>query len=206
MYARYHKTRGDGRSSYRFAEQCSLFGCNKGYIPWLLGKRTPISQGEPYKWHIPIQAALDATEYRGSTLLIDLKPKQHKTNLSLYEVLDVWGHSASGWTPVLLCLSGLFVDADPTSIDRNDFSITDMDRDEPIYEFLYLDGSVSNGKLTGHWKAPPASPTNAALLWPCALRYFIDCIRERTPEVFQHEPPDLPVRPLALPADDLRSH
>ena len=195
MYTRYERIHTHGRSSYRFVEQCSLFGCNHGYIPWLLGKRTRSAQGEPYKWHIPVQLALDSTEYRGSTLVIDLKPKQQKTNLSLYEVLDVWGYSDSGWSPILLHLSGLFVDADPATIDRNDFSVADGDREEPIYEVLYLDGSVSKGKLTGRWNAPPASPTTAALLWPDTLRYFIDCIRKRTPEVLQSGPSDLPMQP-----------
>ena len=97
----------------------------------------------------------------------------------------VWGYSDSGWSPILLRLSGLFVDADPTTVNRNNFNIADSDREEPIHEILYLDGSVSNGKLSGRWNAPPASPTNAALLWPETLHYFIDCIRERTPEIFE---------------------
>jgi hypothetical protein len=193
MYARYEKTDADGRSSFRYAEQCSLFGCKVGYIPWLLAKRTPADQGEPYRWHIPLQSALDSTENRGSALLIDLKPKQQKTNLSLYELLDVWGYSDSGWTPTLLHLSGLFVDADPTSIDRNNFSVADGDRQGPLYEVLYLDGTVSDGKLTGRWTAPPASPTNAALLWPQTLSYFVDCIRNCTPEALQPRPLNSPV-------------
>ncbi len=82
-------------------------------------------------------------------------------------------------------LSGLFVDADPRKIDREDFSIRDDARDEPIYEFLYLDGSISGGKLTGKWIAPPASPTNAALLWRGALEYFLKSIRHRSPEIQQ---------------------
>ncbi len=193
MYARYQKRRSNGVTSYSFAEQCSLFGCNEGFIPWLLARQIPSSQGEPYKWHLPIQASLNGAEwngidYRGSTLIIDLKPKQNKTNLSLYEILDVWGYSYSGWSPILLHLSGLFVDADPTVINRNDFRVTDSERDEPIYEVLCLDGSVSNGKLTGRWNAPPASPTNAALLWPDKLRYFIECVRKRTPQVIAPGP------------------
>ena len=198
MYARYEKTQTEGRSSYRFAERCSLFGCNEGYIPWLLAKSTPTVQGEPYKWHIPIQSALDSTKYRDSTLVIDLKPKQQKTNLSLYELLDVWGYSDSGWSPILLHLRGLFVDADPATIDRNNFSVVDGDREQPIYEVLYLDGSVSKGKLIARWNAPPASPTNAALLWPDTLRYFIDCIRNRTPGVLQPWPSNPLMPPTGL--------
>ena len=75
------------------------------------------------------------------------------------------------------------MDVDPSAVDRNDFLIEDNQREGPIYEFLYLDGSVSDGKLTGKWIAPPASPTNAALLWPSTFKYFVESVRQRTPEV-----------------------
>ena len=99
--------------------------------------------------------------------------------------MDVWGYSSSGWTPISLHLSGLFVDEDPSKYDRNDFWIEDSRRDEPIYEFLYIQGSVSNGKLSGSWTSPPVSPTNAALLWPSTLIYFIECIKKRTPDILK---------------------
>ena len=193
MYARYARTRGDGKTVFRFVERCCLFGCNQGFIPWLLGKQLPALQDEPYRWHLSVPDSLNGAtwgdiDYTGSTLLIDLKPKQNKTNLSLYEVLDVWGYSSSGWTPILLHLSGLFVDADPRTIDRNHFEVPDADREEPIYEFLYLNGSVRGGKLIGNWNAPPASPTNAALLWPESLAYFFQSIRERTPAILDVPP------------------
>jgi len=185
MYGRYQRRRVMGKSTrYQFAEQVSLFGCNNGFIPWLLQLQTPPGQNEPYLWHLEVEKALAGTdEYKGSTLVVDLKPKQHKTNVSLYEVLDVWGYLSGSWTPILLHLGGLFVDADPSSVDRNDFSISDNEVDGPIYEVLYPDGSIENGKIVGTWNAPPASPTNAALLWPDTLNYFVKCIRERTPDV-----------------------
>jgi hypothetical protein len=185
MYARYTKSKAGWVTQYRFAERVCLFGRNNGFIPRLLERQTPSGQGEPYEWHIPLQKALGESRCPDSTLVIDLKPKQAKTNLSLYEIVDVWGYSAYGWTPILLHLRGLFVDADPATVNRNDFSVADSQRHEPIYEFLYLDGSVAYGKLIGRWNAPPASPTNAALLWPEALRYFCRCIRERSPDVFR---------------------
>lgn len=202
MYARYRRTRSNGVTSYRFVEKCCLFGCNEGFIPWLLGRQVPASQGEPYRWHLSVQDAMDGatengTDYTGSTLIIDLKPKQ-KTNLSLYEVMDVWGYSSSGWTPILLHLSGLFVDANPNTTDCKKFGIADEDRDEPIYEFMYLDGSVQNGRLVGRWNAPPASPTNAALLWPESLAYFFQSIRQRTPAALEQIPPNPPLQPTAF--------
>lgn len=70
-------------------------------------------------------------------------------------------------------------------VDRNSFVRKDDVIDGAIYEFLYLDGSVTGGKLSGQWVPPPASPTNAALLWPDTLNYFFQCIRTRTPGVLQ---------------------
>ncbi len=187
MYARYLRTRvGADATRYEFQEQVCLFGCNNGFIPWLLGLKTPAAQGEPYLWHIDVVRDLGShPDYPNSTLLVDLKPKQNENNLSLYEVMDVWGYSSSGWSPILLRFSGLFVDEDPSVTQRHDFTRQDVDVDGPIYEFLYLAGSVDNGKLVGTWNSPPLSSTNAALLWPETLNYFINCIRSCTPDVLK---------------------
>ena len=182
MFARYSKQRVSGKDRFKFVEETHLFGCNNGLIPGLMVDQIDPHQGEPYKWHLSIESALAKTQYPGS-LVIDLKPKQKKTNLSLYEVLDVWGYSDSKWTPILLHLSGLFVDVDPKGIDRNDFSIEDKEREGPIYECTHMAGSVTSGKLTGTWGPPGASSTNAALLWPNTLEYFVECIRQGTPQV-----------------------
>ena len=187
MYACYTRTRvGTNGTRYQFQERASLFGCNKGFIPWLLGLKLPQDQDEPCKWHVDVIAELDRqSNYAGTTLLIDLKPKQKESNLSLYEVMDVWGYSDHGWTPILLRLNALFVDQDPPTVNSKDFIRLDDEVDRPIYEFLYLDGSIKAGKIVGRWVPPPASPTNAALLWPEALGYFFQCIRDTTPNVFQ---------------------
>ena len=187
MYARYIRTRiGADTTRYEFREQVSLFGCNNGLIPCLLRSKTPAAQGEPYLWHVDVVHELgNLPDYHNSTLLIDLKPKQNKSNLSLYEVMDVWGYSSFGWSPILLRLNGLFVDEDPALTQRHDFSRNDTEVDGPIYEFLYLAGSVNEGKLTGTWNTPPVSSTNAALLWPDTLNYFIRCIRACTPDILK---------------------
>ena len=184
VFALYRKNRQKDQTRYQFLQKVPLFGCDEGFIPRLLGKQMPDGQKEPYLWHLQIENALAKAEYPNSTLVIDPKPKQKKTNFSLYEVLEVWGYSAAGWTPILLHLSRLFVDEDPQKFDRNDFWIRADKRDEPIYAVLYLDGTISNGKFIGGWNAPPASPTNAALLWPDTLRYFFRCIREQIPHMF----------------------
>jgi len=134
---------------------------------------------------LQIQQALAEDGYPDSAVVIDLKPKQQKKNVSLYELLDVWGISDQGWTPILLHLRGLFVDAKPEGIDRNDFSLDYREAEGPIYEFLHLDGSVHDGQLIGRWTAPPASPTNAALLWPDTIRHFVSCIRDQIPDIFK---------------------
>lgn len=188
MYFLYRRTRLDEKSTrYKLDEkekEIHLFGCNEGFIPWLLRFKVPPHQNEPYLWHVDVLSDLDAQpDYRNGGLIIDLKPKQNKSNVSLYEVLDVWGWSEHDCTPILLRLNGLFVDQDPQTINREDFVRDDADVDGPIYEFLYLDGTVKNGTLDKSWAPPPASPTNAALLWPETLDYFFRCIRDRTPAV-----------------------
>ncbi len=185
MFTRYIRTcLGADTTRYQFQEKVSLFGCNKGFIPWLLELKTPAGQGEPYLWHVDIVGELGKNpDYSNSTLLIDLQPKQTASVLSLYELTDVWGYSCHGWSPILLRLDGLFVDEDPALNQRQDFTRKDVEVDGPIYEFLYLDGSVECGKLTGRWNAPPVSSTNGALLWPDALNYFVRCIRTRSPEI-----------------------
>lgn len=185
MFTRYLRTRvGADATRYQFQEEVSLFGCNEGFIPWLLSLKIPPGQGEPFRWHVDVVNELGSnSEFPNNTLLIDLKPKRNKTNLSLYEVMDVWGYADSGWTPILLHLTGLFVDEDPSLVDRNDFILNDVEVDGPIYEFLYLSGTVDNGKIHGLWVPPPSSPTNAALLWPDTLNYFVQCINARTPGV-----------------------
>jgi hypothetical protein len=185
MYLLYKKCTHGQNTEYIHIRKCSLFGCNQGYIPSLLRGRLLLQDSEPFKWHLPIAAAMDSAGHAGETLVIDLKPKQHKTNLSLYEVCDVWGYSHCGWTPILLRLHGLFVDADPSQVDKDHFTITDSDRMEPIYEVMYVTGTVRSGRIDGTWRAPPVSPTNGALLWPDTVAYFFQCIQVATPNVLQ---------------------
>ncbi len=187
MYLRYKKTRIDAGTKYDCQEEgVSLFGCNNGFIPWLLQSKLKRGDSEPLKWHVDVVADLNRQDgYQDNTLVIDLKPKQNKTNISLYEVMDVWGYSEDEWTPVMLRLTGLFTDADPAMVNRQSFIRTNEEMDGPIYEFMYVDGTVIDGNIQGKWNPPPMSPTNAALLWPDTLNYFVQCIRETTPDVIQ---------------------
>lgn len=189
MYAIYSKQREGTRTNYSFHKPVNLFGCRVGLIPRLVRRSIPPNQGEPYLWHLPLESALAESGSPNKTVVIDLKPKEKEDNLSLYELIDVWGYSKDGWTPILLHLNGLFVDVDPKKdpkrYNRDNFWIEEDEREGPIYEILYVNGSVSNGDLVEKWTSPPASPTNGALLWPDRLKYFVDCIRERTPNVLK---------------------
>jgi hypothetical protein len=99
-----------------------------------------------------------------------------------------WGYSDAEWTPILIHLSGLFVEVSPKAIDGNGFLINDKkEREGPIYEFPYLVGSIPNRKLTGTWITPPASPTNAALFVAPSPQVFVDCIRQRTLQILGPE-------------------
>ncbi|HEX7343997.1 MAG TPA: hypothetical protein VF398_07020 [bacterium] len=184
MYALYSKVRIGGGFRYEYAEDACFFGCNSGYLHWLLQKQTPTKQNEPYAWHIDFQKALNNNGYPSMTFVIDIKPKQSKKYVFLCELLDVWGFSEHGWSPMLLLLDGLVTDEDPAVIEKNRFNIEKAHEPfDPIYEFIYTLGSVEDGILTDKWLAPPVSATNAALLWPKQLNYFLECMRKRTPNV-----------------------
>jgi hypothetical protein len=126
---------------------------------------------------------LRADGHPDSTLIIDLKPRDVEPNLSLYELVRVWGYSADEWTPIMLQLRALFVDDDPSRFDRQKFTRSTSENTEPIFSFLYLSGSIQGGELTGKWTTPPSSPTNSALLWPKSLDHFlkgIESVRSAT--------------------------
>jgi len=121
--------------------------------------------------------------YENCSLLIDLKPNRKDGRVSLYEVLDVWGHSEHSWTPLLLHLELIVDGVDPTEISRERFQVSESDRDGPIYEWLYADGSVNAGQLVGTWSPPRPSSANSPVLWPHVLRYFCASIQGRSPGI-----------------------
>jgi len=172
MYGRYSRSQTGQGLRYDFVESASLFGCHEGYIPWLLHQSINAAQSEPFKWHLDIDEALSKAGMQDEILLIDLKPNNTAGTLNLYEIADVWGFSADGWTPIMLRLRGLFIDHDSTGIDHHHFTLREEEIDQPIFSFLYMAGSLKNGELVGTWNAPRASPTNSALLWPETFRYF----------------------------------
>lgn len=108
-------------------------------------------------------------------ILIDLKPSD-KSNVSLYRLRDVWGFSYEEWTPLALRLESLLVDEpqDNPSTFKQVFR-GPLETKDFIYEFLYLNGGTKSGK----WTWGLVGRVNAALLWPDALRYFVNAINRQ---------------------------
>lgn len=155
-----------------FKKQTSLFGCNSGYIPNLLRKQLTAEATEPYAWKIDLRKAFAKERMANSVLIINLKPNSKEANLSLYELVNVWGYSASGWTPIMFYIRGLFVDEDPNVFNVRDFIRKEEEMEDPIFSMMYLRGTIKQGKITGRWTPPGPSPTNSVLLWPVTFQYF----------------------------------
>ena len=172
MYALFRKSVTSGVEHFEFVEQISLFGCNIGYIPRLLRAKITPTDTEPHKWHINIPEALMRDDKSGHAIIINLKPKNSSPNLSLFELADVWGVSSNGWTPIMMRLRALFVDANPSEYNGQDFERPTAEITDPILSMMYLWGSIANGRLVGRWTPPGASPTNSVLLWKDTFEYF----------------------------------
>lgn len=169
MYYLYTKKSNTNDYQYELVKPISLFGCNNGFIPWLLAFNIPKGQDEPYTWHVNIVESLINRNYDNHSLVIDLKPNDKK-GLSLYEIIDVWGYSYFGWTPIMMHLRGIL--DNNANKDKKMFSISISELDEPIFTMLYLNGTVKAGEIHGQWTLPNASPANSVLLWPETFEYF----------------------------------
>ena len=172
MYAIYQKQEDTDGYRYVFKKKTSLFGCNSGYIPYLLQKQLIAKATEPFAWKLDLKEAFEKEGMTNSVLVINLKPNSKEANLSLYELVHVWGYSASGWTPIMIYIRGLFVDEDPQLFDDRDFIRKEEDMEDPILSMMYLSGTITHGKITGRWTPPGPSPTNSVLLWPDTFQYF----------------------------------
>jgi len=137
MYMLYEKCKKGNGFSYKYKNNISLFGCNVGYIPKLLKDYIPDQQEEPYKWHINIEKAMNLLTQKDDVILIDLKPNNSKPNLSIYEIVDIWGYSSSDWTPIMYYLRGLIIETDDASnLNRNEFIRTKDEVEDPIFTVI----------------------------------------------------------------------
>lgn len=164
--------KGTGESdSYVRRRETSIAGSVNGIVSRYLRLVATPTTAEPWLWHIPMTGALGRLEADADAFVIDLKPDD-RVLVSLYEVRNVWGFTSSGWTPMMLELETLLVDERREHFDKREFTIPRTGR-EQVATFLYLNGGVENGALTGPWTFPRPSSTNSALLWPDALAYFV---------------------------------
>jgi len=182
MYAVYRVTTSGGHPCYTHIKQSNIFGCNVGVVPRLLRPKLQSSASEPLFWHVDVAAELPTLHGPDSRFIVDLKPNS-SSELALYELLDVWGYSDSGWTPAMFRLRGLIVDGEKSELRDGRFVPRGDDLHKTIYSFVYFAGTIREGVLEGTWTPPRASPTNSALLWPETLCYFVRSIRTTTPEV-----------------------
>lgn len=145
----------------------ALAGSRSGLIVKYLRSTTSKSTTEPYQWHMNVEQALRSLQFDKSpnALVIDANPNGKQVQLFLLK--DIWGYSDHGWTPIMLRMLLLTED----SIDKGGFELGNLSS-ESVFTFLYLKGTVKNGKFEGSWNFPGPSSTNSVFLWPDALDYF----------------------------------
>jgi hypothetical protein len=158
----------------------ALGGTRTGLIVRALRREAVPKASEPWCWHIKLSDVLASLETATTAFVIDLKPA-NASNVSLYELRDVWGFSYRNpeyqWTPMMLRLRTLLSDESSTRYDKRGFVVHTLD-DRSIFTFLYLDGSVDeDGTFVGRWCFPRPSSTNSVLLWPDAFAYFVEQTR-----------------------------
>jgi len=109
-------------------------------------------------------------------LVIDLKPKNREA-VSLFQIENIYGYSYKDWTPLCLELREVrderYVYVKDIENQKNNVKVDKKTFQVKIYEFLYIQMGLESGKL--NWGM--VGTVNAALLWPDAMRYFIEkCI------------------------------
>ncbi len=182
-YLLYNRTHEDGNWRFTSKRQGFLYGCRVGIVANALREQGLAGKQEPWEWHIQASEAVQQLNAPGDVFVIDLKPNQRIKNkkFSFYELLDVWGYSANGWTSALLRLRGLLVDDYAPTRDCNDFTINPEKVEEPIFTFVYFSGSIENEKIKGKWLPTGPASSNAVLLWPEVAEYFADTIKAQLP-------------------------
>lgn len=110
------------------------------------------------------------------TLMIDLKPNSMRKEVSLFQVKNIYGYSYDDWTPLCLELRTIYDDFGVKNSDQKKQNVeVDLEKyEDRIYEFLYIRKGLKSGTL--NWGM--TGSVNAPLLWPGALRFFMNnCIK-----------------------------
>jgi hypothetical protein len=109
-------------------------------------------------------------------IVVDLKPKSN-TDVSLFQIENIYGYSYEDWTPLCLELRIVYddnVDVQNLEEQKESLVVKKLDFQKRVYEFLYILKGWKSGKL--NWGM--TGSVNAPLLWPDAMGYFIrDCIK-----------------------------
>ena len=185
MYARYEKSIDGKETIYKFIDEEHLFGCNIGIIPKMLKRIMDKGQSEPWCWHIPIELGLLGQGYNKQTLIVDIKPNSND-DLTICEIIDIWGYSSYNWSPIMMRMRVLFSEADPLSHNKKYFLRSESNDGSINYSFSYAYGSVQDGNLKGKWTPPIRTSMNSLLLWPDCMKYFLSCMKEKSPDLFCH--------------------
>lgn len=172
MYHLYRKKNIGNEEQYSYVMDISLFGCRNGYIPKIFASTLTENDNPNIGWEINISDKIKNVTNDGNAIIINLKPNNAEANLSLYEIVSVYGYSYEEWTPIMLHLRGLFTDESPIDYNIKSFTRITDDINDPIVSMTYMAGSIKDGKLIGKWTAPASSSTNSVLLWRDALIYF----------------------------------
>jgi hypothetical protein len=181
MFAIYKRL--DDLRTHKFVRQVDGLGGGAG--PVAKHVRGAVVRNElvdqTFYWHLSERALLaqyltgpekaNGQDYR---LMIDLKPKS-EDELLFFQILDVWGCSEPGWTPVMLKLCFLF-EAETAErvqeVRKAGIFVSDVDfrcAEGLVYEFLYL----KFGWKDGDWGWGTVGSVNGALLFPRHLKFFL---------------------------------
>ena len=175
MYYSYEKLEAANQYGFkRMESSVSLFGCKVGLIPNYLRRTTQPRNGELGAWSIEVPRMFEQQPKAGAAaLMMHLNPND-KVKVLLYEIRRVWGYSNDDWTPIMLesvpLLDDLWTDI---NIDQFSMPRSEYEALPRIYSFLYLNGTVKDGKLVGKWTAPGPASANTPVLYPHVLSYFM---------------------------------
>jgi hypothetical protein len=181
MYSLYIKIPNGDSIKYQLSDEAHLFGCRVGLIPKLLRLKLTRQESEPLKWHISIENEITQLYSINPAVVIDVKPNSNGKEILLTQLQDVWGYSASGWTPILMKQIVLVTSENEPTFDKKTFLVQRANDANIFYSMLYLNGTIQAGNIVGRWTCPGPSSTNSVLLWPETLSYFIDVITQTTP-------------------------
>lgn len=155
---------------FNFQQQISLAG-TRGPLATCARTANPANQ-IPFGWHASEDKLVG--HFGGipgqQAIVIDLKPRV-TGNVSLFQLLDVWGYSSEHWTPLAVRLRALFVDLqEPNPLAFKNSFIDPGTNHSLVGEFLYMHGGVLGGK----WTWGMVGRVNGALLWKDAFTFLTD--------------------------------